>query len=61
MPKHNLSKEDLLELETENIFLEINPRKESEECGCEYCMREWKIAEENKLETKTGFKLEEPL
>lgn len=59
MSKHNLSKEELLELEPEDDF-------ESDECNCTCCIAERKlfddtIIEEAKLETKNGFKLGELL
>ena len=58
MKKVLLSKEEIQELEENEMYdIEINPRKESEECGCDYCMSEWEIVKENPIENKEGFTL----
>ena len=60
MPKHMLSKEDLAHLDKDQPYSpNINPRIESEYCGCDYCMSEWVEAEEYDAPKKEGFKIDE--
>lgn len=60
MPKHWLSQQDLENLANDQTMDEdVNPRKESERCGCDYCMSEWMEADDYEAPKKDGFKIDE--